>query len=476
MSNCIDNLGPGKTGCPRGAGALRSPAMVTARTSDRLLARLATEQSERRLPSAVAGVVRDGELVWWAGRGRVAGAVPTEAVQYRCGSITKTFVGVCVLRLRDEGTISLDDPLERHVPETGVGQVTIGQLLSHAAGLRAETAGPWWERTPGEDFAGLVAGSLATAGARFEAGRRFHYSNLGFALLGALVAELRGARWDEIVRRELLEPLGMARTTTRPVAPHAPGLAVHPWADVVLPEPEHDAVAMAPAGQLWTTVSDLARWACFLGGDGSGLLDPATLVEMREPRVVIEARDEAWTSAYGLGLQLWNEGGARSFGHGGSMPGFQAFLEITEHGDGAVGFANATSGLRGELGSDLLRILNEEEPRLPDEWSPAAPPEGTIDVVGPWYWGAAPYVMRVRGTMLELEGLGIDGRPSRFRATGADTWEGLDGYHTGEPLTVVRRSDRTVSHLDIGSFVYTRAPYDASAPVPGGVDPDGWRP
>jgi CubicO group peptidase (beta-lactamase class C family) len=449
--------------------------MVSARTSDKLLACLAAEQSERRLPSVVAGVVRDGELVWSGGRGRVAGVVPTDDVQYRCGSITKTFVAVSVMRLRDEGAMSLTDRLERHLPGTGVGEATIGQLLSHAAGLRAETAGPWWERSPGEDFAGLVAGALTTAGARFEAGRRFHYSNVGFALLGALVAQLRGARWDEVVRRELLEPLGMARTTTRPVSPHAPGLAVHPWVDLVLPEPEHDALAMAPAGQLWTTVADLARWACFLGGDGSGLIDPATLVEMREPRVVTDDRGEAWKAAYGLGLQLWNEGGTRSFGHGGSMPGFQAMLEVTEQGDAAVAFSNATSGLRGELSSGLLRILNEEEPRLAEEWAPSAPPAGALDVVGPWYWGAAPYVMRVRGPMLELEAIGQVGRGSRFRATGEDAWEGLDGYHTGEPLTVVRRADRSVSHLDIGSFVFTRAPYDPSAPIPGGIDPEGWR-
>ncbi|MCU1493868.1 MAG: D-alanyl-D-alanine carboxypeptidase precursor [Acidimicrobiaceae bacterium] len=437
---------------------------------------MAAEQSERRLPSVAAGVVRDGELVWSAGRGAVSGGAPTEDVQYRCGSITKTFVAVCVLRLRDEGALRLTDPVERFLPGTGLGDVSIGQLLSQAGGVRAETAGPWWERTPGGDFDSLVAGSLASGGTRFEAGRRYHYSNVGFAVLGALVASLRGDAWDDVVRRELLEPLEMARTTTRPEAPFAPGLAVHPWADAVLPEPEHDAGAMAPAGQLWTTVADLARWAAFLGGDGSDLLEHSTLVQMREPRAIEDLRGEGWASAYGLGLELWNDRGARSFGHGGSMPGFQAFLEITEHGDAAVGFANATSGLRGELGSDLLRVLNDEEPHLPDEWAPVAPPAGTLEIVGPWYWGAAPYVLRVRHGLLELEGLGAPGRASRFRLTGEDTWEGLDGYHTAEPLTVGRRADGTVSHLDLGSFVYTRTPYDPSAPVPGGVDPAGWGP
>jgi len=444
-----------------------------ATTELQLAARLAAEQSERRLPSVVAGVVRDGALVWSGGRGRVDGVAPTADTQYRCGSITKTFVAVCVLRLRAEGRLSLNDPLERHLPGTGVGEVTIAQLLSHAAGLRAETAGPWWERTPGGDFAALAATTL-TGGRRFDAGRRFHYSNVGFAVLGELVAQLRGAHWADVVKQELLSPLGMERTTTRPVAPCARGFAVHPWANVILPEPEHDAGAMAPAGQFWTTVADLALWVAFLAGGGAGIVDPDTLLEMREPRSLIDGRGEAWDGAYGLGLQVYNDAGRRTFGHGGSMPGFLAFLEFTEEGDGAIGFANATTGMSDELGLDLLKILAANEPRLPDEWSPERTPPEVLEMVGPWYWGAKPYIVRARGGMLFLESLGQEARSSRFRHTGEGSWIGLDGYHTGEPLLVVRRTDGIVTHLDIGSFIFTRTPYDTEAPVPGDVDPQGW--
>jgi CubicO group peptidase (beta-lactamase class C family) len=447
--------------------------MVSSRTAGRLLARLAEEQSTQRLPSVVAGLVRDGELVWTGGRGWVGDATPDADVQYRVGSITKTFVAVCVMRLRDEGMLALTDPVERFLPDTGIGELTIGQLLSHSSGLRAETGGLWWERTPGGDLAQLTADTLQ-GGARFEAARRFHYSNVGFGVLGAVVGALRGVPWDEVVREELLGPLGMTRTTTRPQPPAAPGLAVHPWADLVQAEPEHDAGAMAPAGQLWSTVTDLTRWAAFLAGARTDLLSAETLAEMREPRVVNDDRDEAWSAAYGLGLQLWNEGGERSYGHGGSMPGFLAGLEITETGDGVVTYANATSGMRSELGSDLLRIFAEEEPRLPEQWRPVSPGPGVVELLGHWYWGPTPHVLAARGEQLELRAVGGIGRGSRFRATGADAWIGLDGYHTGEPLRAVRRPDGSVSHLDIGSFVYTRTPYDPEAPVPGGVSPDGW--
>ncbi len=448
--------------------------MLTPRTADRLLRRLAEEQSERRLPSLAAGVVRGGELVWSGGRGRVDGAVPGADTQYRIGSITKTFVAVAVMRLRDEGALALEDPLERHVPGTGVGSVSIGQLLSHTAGLSAENGAEWWERAPGGAFPQLRDDTLA-AGPRFAAARRFHYSNVGFGVLGEVLATLRGAAWEDVVRDELLVPLGMTRTTPRPQAPAAPGLAVHPWADLVLAEPEHDAGAMAPAGQLWSTVADLSRWAAFLAGGAPELLAGDTLAEMREPRAVNDLREQAWETGYGLGVQLWNSGETRTFGHGGSMPGFLAGLEITESGDAAVVFANATAGLRGELTEELLGILTEEEPLPPEEWAPAEPPAGTLELLGVWYWGVSTHALSARGGELVLRALPGPGRDSRFRATGPDTFVGLDGYHTGEPLRAARRADGTVSHLELGSFVFTRTPYDGSAPIPGGVDPSGWR-
>jgi CubicO group peptidase (beta-lactamase class C family) len=445
--------------------------MVGERTQKRLEARLAAEQSEQRLPSVVAGLVRDGELIWSGGRGKVDGRTPDADVQYRCGSITKTFIGVAIMRLRDDGRLQLDDPVERFLPDSGIGTLTIAQLMSHTAGLRAETGEAWWERTAGGDFAQLTATTLR-GGTRFAAGRRFHYSNVGFGVLGEIVATIRGRRWDEVVAEELLEPLGMTRTTTRPQAPAAPGLAVHPWADLVLPEPEHDAGAMAPAGQLWTTVADLARWTGFLSGHGPALLSADTLAEMREPRGVNDVRGDGWEGAYGLGLQVFNEGGSRAYGHGGSMPGFLAGFEFDDDGDGVVELCNATRGLT-DLGGDLKRILAEEEPRIAAEWVPAASPEGVLELLGAWYWGPYPYMLVAHGDELELTAIGR-GRESRFTPVGDEAWRGLDGYHTGEPLRVVRRADGSVSHLDLGSFVFTRTPYDPAADVPGGVDDGGW--
>ena len=75
--------------------------------------------------------------------------------------------------------------------------------------------------------------------------------------------------------------------------------------------------------------------------------------------------------------------------------------------------------------------------------------------------------------MLELSPVGGVGRGSAFVRDG-DRWVGTGNYWRGEPLTVARRTDGTVSHLDIGTFVWTRTPYDPTAPIPGGVSDSPW--
>ncbi|MEV7026449.1 serine hydrolase domain-containing protein, partial [Kitasatospora sp. NPDC093558] len=114
-----------------------------------LFHRTAVAQAEGRTPSLVAAVVRGGRLVWSGARSMVDGHAPAPDVQYRIGSLTKTFVAVLVLRLRDEGLLDLADPLARHLPGTPADGATIAQLLAHSGGLAAETPGPWWERTDG---------------------------------------------------------------------------------------------------------------------------------------------------------------------------------------------------------------------------------------------------------------------------------------------------------------------------------------
>lgn len=438
-------------------------SQVGHQTARALLRRLAVEQAECRIPSVRAAIVRDGEIAWQAGRGQVDGRPPEPGTQYRIGSITKSVVAVTVMRLRDEGLIDLLEPIGKHLPDSRFGEVTIAQLLSHTGGLTAEPPTGWWERTPGIDMADLLS-RVGPGEVKHRPGRRYHYSNVGFSLLGELVARLRGTPWAQVARAEVLGPLGMDGTTVRPRPPHATGYAVHPYADVLLPEPEHDAGAMSPAGQLWSTTTDLARWAAFVAGDTGGVLAPDTLAEMREPATVSDG--DAWTSGYGLGLQLTRHAGRRLAGHTGSMPGFLATV-WADPGDrvGVLFMANTTSGMRPGLLTDLLDILDAHEPRLPQEWTPAGADPALLALTGLWHWGPAPYLLRLLpGGGLSLEPVRGAGRASRFVPQDDGTWLGLDGYYAGETLRVA------ADHLDLNTFIFTRDPYDPAAPVPGDVD------
>lgn len=437
---------------------------------------LATAQVRGRAPSVVAAVVRDGRPVWMDGWGSVDGSPPDGNTQYRIGSITKTFVAVLVLRLRDEGRLTLADALGKHLPGTAAGEATVGALLAHTAGLAADPPGPWWERTAGTLRPDL-ADVLGSKPQVHPIGQRHHYSNPGYALLGALVERIRGEAWGEVLRREVLEPLGMTRTTLLPVAPHAKGWAVHPWADVLLPEPAADTGRMAPAGQLWSTATDLARLAAFLIDGDERALHPDTVAEMRSPASPPEAT--TWDSGYGLGMQLLRRDSRLLAGHTGSMPGFVATVWVSaDDGLGAVVLANVTAGLPvGALAADLLQIVADREPRIPPPWRPlpAVDPD-LLHLAGPWYRGPAAYLLRpLADGFLELTPMSPGGRGTRLRPTGDGEWEGLIGYFAGERLRVERDTAGAVSHLDLGTHVFTRQPYDPAAPVPGGVDQVGWR-
>ncbi len=413
--------------------------------------------------------------MWSGARTGIEGHAPDADTQYRIGSISKTFTAVLVMRLRDEGLIDLDDPLEKHLPGTGVGGVTVFQLLGHSAGLSAEAPSPWWERTPAS-LRPELSDVLGERPRTHSAGHRFHYSNPGYTLLGSLIEAVRGVSWEEALRREILEPLGMRRTTSGPVAPHADGWAVHPWADVVLSEPAEDLGLMAAAGQLWSTAADLLRFAAFLAEGDDRVLSAASVREMRTPA---SPAAEVGTTGYGLGLQVAKTDSRLIFGHTGSLPGFVAGLWFSEDDDIAVvALANATSGLPAAyVAAELLTIVADAEPRIPEPWRPLPEVDDELlALTGVWHWGTSTFTLRLTpGRGLVLKPLDGNGRGTAFEARPDGTWTGLSDYYAGETLRVVRKDDGSVDHLDLGSFAFTREPYEAGADVPGGRDPQGWR-
>jgi CubicO group peptidase (beta-lactamase class C family) len=422
---------------------------------------VAEAQAAGRVPSLVVGVVRAGALAHVARAGDHP--TPTTDTQYRIGSITKTMTATLVMRLRDGGHLALDAPVERYVPATPLGQVTLRHLLSHTSGLQREPDGTWWERSAGADLDTLLAG-VTTEKLAFPPWRAYHYSNLAYGLLGAVLERVTGRRWWELVQDEVLRPLGMARTTYHPVAPFAPGYVVHPWHGTLREEPRTDTGAMAAAGQLWSTVEDLARWAAFLADPTPEVLAPQTVAEMCTPVVMSDL--DAWTSGYGLGLELVRVGERVFVGHGGSMPGYLATLAVHRPSrTGVVAFANAYTFREGSLralGHRLLATVLDREPLRPGPWRPSAPPPLEIaELCGRWWWMGLEHEVRWDAETGELLVEVIQparGGVQRFVAEGPDRWRGRSGENAGEVLVVHRDATGRPVALDIATFVLRRDP------------------
>jgi CubicO group peptidase (beta-lactamase class C family) len=435
-------------------------------TAHRLLARLAAAQAGGRLPSVVAGVVRDGALVWADSYGgpAVPGDDPLD-VQYRIGSITKTMTAVLVLQLVRDGRIGLDDPASVVLGDVGYADRSIRTLLAHSSGMQSEPVGSWWERSAGLSFDELVAANDGS-GAVFPPLQQFHYSNLGYALLGEVVARLQGGSWWACVQTLILDPLGLRRTSYLPSGAAAQGFSVHPYAGTLVEEPATDTGAMAPAGQVWATIHDLAAYAAFLATGHPDVLDESWLATAFTPQSGESGAGLGY--AHGLGFQMFPGGSGTLVGHSGSMPGFlAACLVDRRRRTGGVVLANATTGHSPvALATELLEELERCEPTVARPWTPTVevPPE-LEDVLGVWHWGNTAIVFAMEGD--ELVGRKDGEEKYRFRVVDGRI-VGTSGYHAGETLHVVRRPDRSVSHLDIATFIHTRTPYDPDAPIPGG--------
>jgi hypothetical protein len=214
---------------------------------------------------------------------------------------------------------------------------------------------------------------------------------------------------------------------------------------------------MAPAGQAWSTVTDLGRWADFLATGHPDVLARSTLDEMATPQ----------SPGYGLGLRLIDLDGRELTGHTGSMPGFLASLFVDRKTrDGSVLMTNAFAGQSMEGVPAVL--LGDDEPEAVEPWRPSADvPDSVLGLPGLWFWGNTALELRWHHGLLRLHEPGVPQDAYEFDVR-ADRIVGTAGYHRGETLHVHRRADGSVSHLVCATFVYTRIPYDPDVPIPGG--------
>jgi CubicO group peptidase (beta-lactamase class C family) len=285
---------------------------------------------------------------------------------FRIASHSKTFTATAIMLLAERDILSLDDRLSRWLDwledePGGAGRLRVRHLLSHSAGvIRDGLDAGWWDlRMPFHDAASLQAAVRADPPV-YSASERFKYSNIGYSLLGAVIEAASGQSYNDFVRSEIVDRLGLRSTGPEPddtVADRlATGYSSRRYGQRRLPFPALDTRAMSAATGFYSTAEDLCRYgaAHFLGNEE--LLTDETKREMQHEAWKVEGPQ---TRHYALGFNVAEVGGRRLIGHGGGFPGFITYTCIDPVDQLVVSvLTNAIDGPAEALATGVVELIN----------------------------------------------------------------------------------------------------------------------
>jgi CubicO group peptidase (beta-lactamase class C family) len=358
--------------------------------------KLITDFAQREhIPGAAWGVIIDGKLahVGVTGFRDLATKSPVDSGSvFRIASMTKSFTAMAILKLRDEGKLSLDDPAEKYIPElaglkyptTDSPKITIRHLMSHAEGFPEDN--PWGDQQlarTDDEMSRMMRAGIPFSNAP---GIAYEYSNYGFAMLGRIVTKVSGQPYADYVAANIFRPLGMRSTTLSPTAVPANRLAHgYRWEDDQWKEePQLPDGAFGAMGGMLTSLNDLGLYVSALLGawpprDGAetGPIRRSSLREMQQvwrPAPTTVRRDAAGNTVlnsggYGFGLRVSTSClFSHIVAHSGGLPGFGSQMRwLPEHGVGIIAFGNRTYSGWGGPFDQALAILAQTgalQPRM----------------------------------------------------------------------------------------------------------------
>jgi len=352
------------------AGTARQASDPIARFRDRLAADVRADS----IGSIAAGVVVDTTIVWAGAFGRAdrdRGVSADARTIYRIGSISKSMTAVALMRLVGRGTVGLDDPVVKYLPEfAGLGggvpearTITLRQLASHTGGLVREPALEGAAAGPIAEWERKVIASVPTTTLRSAPGTAYSYSNIGYGILGLALSRAAGEPFMDLVRRTLFEPLGMASSTFIIRPPLDARLAAgyenarDGSIDAATPALEQAGRGYkVPNGGVYSTVHDLARFIALLTGAlGDDVLPANARAEM------LRRQTPDGGQGYGLGFFVRTDSaGNRLAWHSGSVAGYTALILFDpDRRIGAVllrSYARGATGLQAAA-EDVVRGL-----------------------------------------------------------------------------------------------------------------------
>ena len=300
-----------------------------------------------RIPGLAIAVVKDDSIVLAKGYGvrelGKPGAVDA-GTRFAIGSTTKAMTAAALGMLVDEKKVRWDDPVITHLPGFRVGdpyvtrELTVRDLLTHRGGLG--NADQLW--TSADYSADEIMRRVATLAPAYSLRSRFIYQNIMYAVAGDVIAAASGIPWAQFLRTRIFEPLGMKATEATLAGLDGQSNIATPHgeiADTIRPITNRPVDAVGPAGSVWSSVGDMAKWARFILDSGrvggKRLLSEATFRELLSPQVI--APREIYSTmplvrphffTYGLGWFLHDYQGEAVAMHTGSIDGMSALIGL----------------------------------------------------------------------------------------------------------------------------------------------------
>ena len=335
----------------------------------------AAELAKDNLAGLTLGVVSGAHLTWTKSYGFAdieKKAPATRETVYRIGSITKEFTALMLLQLVEQGKAQFSDPVEKYYPEVnklagpfpGAPPITLLQLATMTSGIAREPEDlDTYQKGPVSHWEKVTQAALLRTKFAFEPGTRYHYSNIGYAILGAALARAAGRPYIDYVQQQIFSPLGMTRTAFEPNTQIRPRLARGYQIRGGKPghaqsEREHQGRGFRiPNGGMYSTVDDLARFVAFQLGEGpTSVLKKETL---KESFSRVYSANGDLRSGYGIGFQVHRRGDLTAVGHLGSVAGYQAAAYLDRFsGSGVIVLRNAGGGAF-QASSLALRALEK---------------------------------------------------------------------------------------------------------------------
>jgi CubicO group peptidase (beta-lactamase class C family) len=388
----------------------------------------------------------------------------TPEMRFQIGSISKSFVALTLLQLRDEGKLDLDRPILEYLPwlpiETGYGVVTVHHLLTHTSGLPDSlnlfASDPSWRHVQG-----------------FKPGEHFYYCNVGFSILGHLISKLDGRPWPQAIRERIMVPLGMTASraviddSSRASCPssYKPFYEDRPYRRQGRLAKAEDLVFDDAAGSVLSTPADMARYMRMILNRGVGpngrIVSEEGFARFSKP--YIKAPEFSPTASYGYGIAVDKLGEHTILRHTGGMDSFASAIMIDLDG-GVAAFAsiNAMQGFRpNPVVEYAVRLMGFDTQQKSELKAPVIPDVSTIenaaDYAGVYTSPSGEQLeVKVEGKRLELV---AGGETNPLEAAGGDTFVSTGARFYMFPILFARAGDKGVAELSYGGEWYFNEHY-----------------